>query len=56
MCKRLADWWVWRRLVRKRRAEEFRLFSIYWVTGDEDDGRAWRELSSENHALGMWDR
>lgn len=53
-----AVWWrfQWWRECKRRKAEEFRLFRIHWITGDPDDLRAWNELNRENHALGVWDR
>jgi hypothetical protein len=44
-------WW---RECRRRKAEEFRLYRLQHITGDEDDRRAWKELQEENHALGVW--
>lgn len=56
MCKRLWAWWTWRRQVRARRDEEFRLYRIQMITNDPEDLKAWHELNAENHALGVWDR
>ena len=44
---------LWREF-RRRRAEEFRLFSIAQVTSDPADFEAWQELRDENHHLGVW--
>lgn len=54
MCKRVLAWWRWRRQVRARRDEEFRLYRLSLITCDPDDLRAWRELREENHMLGVW--
>jgi hypothetical protein len=51
---RLREWWRWRRVVRARRDEEFRLYRLSVTTQDPEDLKAWHELCKENHALGIW--
>jgi len=52
---RWLPWWLrWRIERRRRRNEEFRLFRLQLITGEDDDTRAWLELQRENHALGVW--
>lgn len=54
MWRKLADWWRWRRTVRARRDEEFRLYRVSVATSDPDDLKAWHDLNRENHQLGIW--
>lgn len=51
----LRSWWRWRRTVRARRREEFRLFRLWEVSREPEDYKAWKDLQTENHVIGVWD-